>query len=510
MSKILNNYYHFLIIVILGILSYKFYFVCDDAYISFQYARNLAQGFGLVFNKGLEPVEGYTNFLWVIIESFFYYINIPLQLIMPLISFLCLVYFVCFLKRILKEKFLFDNSVCFLTLLSIAFFPSFFIWATSGLEALPYSILMFLLFYYLVIDEGKKENRILIISVGLSLIRFEGIFFAILIYFLQILKKKSNFKLFAKFLFLYVIYSICRFCYFGDIFPNTVYTKVGMSLSVIIRGLNYNISFLLSLPLSILSIFGLLLMLKNKVKFAFEYLIMYFSLFFYPIIVGGDFLPYFRFLVPFCVFQILTFSYLISFLINSFNNKKFFKVVSLCAFSGLLLLSFLNVYNITIFNRNFLSKFHFRFNTPEYKTEIESYNYLNENNYKRKLLSNVLNKLEKELDGNQTPSIVLGGIGLVAFNTNFIVYDIYGLVNKDLRNIKVKNLRSPGHDKRVKPKFFLKYKPYLTEIKLNFKNRRLSWYQENVANNKIYNNYSMLNIPTDDKDLNVLMLKRGK
>ncbi len=38
--------------------------VCDDALISLQYARNLANGHGLVFNLG-ERVEGYTNFLWV-------------------------------------------------------------------------------------------------------------------------------------------------------------------------------------------------------------------------------------------------------------------------------------------------------------------------------------------------------------------------------------------------------------------------------------------------------------
>ena len=38
----------------------------DDAYISFRYARNLAQGNGLVFNAG-ERVEGYTNFLWTVL-----------------------------------------------------------------------------------------------------------------------------------------------------------------------------------------------------------------------------------------------------------------------------------------------------------------------------------------------------------------------------------------------------------------------------------------------------------
>src|SRR5262245_14911733 len=38
----------------------------DDAFISFRYARNLANGNGLVFNPG-ERVEGYTNFLWTVV-----------------------------------------------------------------------------------------------------------------------------------------------------------------------------------------------------------------------------------------------------------------------------------------------------------------------------------------------------------------------------------------------------------------------------------------------------------
>jgi len=38
----------------------------DDAYISFRYAKNLGDGQGLVFNPG-ERVEGYTNFLYVLI-----------------------------------------------------------------------------------------------------------------------------------------------------------------------------------------------------------------------------------------------------------------------------------------------------------------------------------------------------------------------------------------------------------------------------------------------------------
>src|SRR5688572_20411043 len=38
----------------------------DDAMISMRYARNLADGHGLVWNPGEAPVEGYTNFLWTL------------------------------------------------------------------------------------------------------------------------------------------------------------------------------------------------------------------------------------------------------------------------------------------------------------------------------------------------------------------------------------------------------------------------------------------------------------
>ena len=43
-------------------------FIKDDAYISFRYAHNLVTGNGLVFNRG-EYVEGFTNFLWVLVVA---------------------------------------------------------------------------------------------------------------------------------------------------------------------------------------------------------------------------------------------------------------------------------------------------------------------------------------------------------------------------------------------------------------------------------------------------------
>jgi hypothetical protein len=46
----------------------RFFFLVDDAMSSMRYAKNFAEGRGLVFNVG-ERVEGYTNFLWVIVMA---------------------------------------------------------------------------------------------------------------------------------------------------------------------------------------------------------------------------------------------------------------------------------------------------------------------------------------------------------------------------------------------------------------------------------------------------------
>jgi len=54
-----------LALLIAHALAYRF--LCDDAFISFRYARHLAEGHGLVFNPGFERVEGFTNPLWVLI-----------------------------------------------------------------------------------------------------------------------------------------------------------------------------------------------------------------------------------------------------------------------------------------------------------------------------------------------------------------------------------------------------------------------------------------------------------
>ena len=78
-------------LALLGWLSSIAWFLCDDAFISFRYARNLLEGHGLVFNPG-EYVEGYTNFLWVLeLAALWGGLGIPPEQAAPWLSVVCTV-----------------------------------------------------------------------------------------------------------------------------------------------------------------------------------------------------------------------------------------------------------------------------------------------------------------------------------------------------------------------------------------------------------------------------------
>ncbi len=53
----------------LGYLQYRYAgYIKDDTYIALRYARNLAEGHGMVFNYG-QRLEGYTDFLWIVMSA---------------------------------------------------------------------------------------------------------------------------------------------------------------------------------------------------------------------------------------------------------------------------------------------------------------------------------------------------------------------------------------------------------------------------------------------------------
>ncbi len=499
------KYYILPLMIISCFLSYTFYFVCDDAFISFRYSRNLVNGLGLIYNENMAPIEGYSNFLWVIIGAVFYYFHLPLEIFLPFLSSLLAVCVIFLMQKILFKVFNFSFFEIFVSLVSLIFFPTFIIWSTSGLATMPYSFLMILLFYFLVLKDIKNKKIIFIVGILLSLIRFEGIFFMLFIYaisFLRREKRKEKIYLCVVTLAVYLIYFSIRAFYYQDLFPNTVYMKVGTSIDVIKRGIDYNIMYLLIEPISVIAFLGFGIMFFKKVKYRYEIFILYLALFFYPILVGGDFMPFFRFLLPASILQIIP----LSFIINCISKRKALLIIFFC----FLTISFLSLFNVSLIPRAFLSKFHFRLNSPNLISDREAYDFMKNNNYKRTLIYETLLPIV-----DKKSSIVMGGIGLVGFYTDFTMLDCYGLVNNELRNIPVKRLHSPGHDKRVSRRYFLKDNPDVTEIFLVDNNLRgdlrLKWYKETILADSKYNkNYQILDVPTKDNNYRLLAMIHKK
>ena len=76
-------------LALLAYLAEVSWFLCDDAFISFRYARNLLEGHGLVFNPG-ERVEGYSNFLWVLeLAALWGLLGVPPEQVAPWLSVAC-------------------------------------------------------------------------------------------------------------------------------------------------------------------------------------------------------------------------------------------------------------------------------------------------------------------------------------------------------------------------------------------------------------------------------------
>ena len=124
-------------------LYYFSVFTVDDAYISYRYAENFAKGDGLVFNKG-EYVEGYTNFLWLVINAAFMKAKLAPEWTSNMIGItsgaLILVIAVVWGARSMGWR----SPLVWIAPLCLAVNRTFCAWSTSGLEHQFFSLLLFL------------------------------------------------------------------------------------------------------------------------------------------------------------------------------------------------------------------------------------------------------------------------------------------------------------------------------------------------------------------------------
>ena len=147
--------------ILLAVHVRAYFFLTDDAFISFRYARNLSHGHGLVFNPGGERVEGYTNLLWVLILAAFNALGLAPEKVATVLSLAATAALFALVVRFVWTRAPRGQPwVALLPALFLASTRSFAVWASSGLETRLFELLLVAGLFRLVAEvEALDESR---------------------------------------------------------------------------------------------------------------------------------------------------------------------------------------------------------------------------------------------------------------------------------------------------------------------------------------------------------------
>lgn len=214
--------------------------VVDDAGITFAYARNFAQGYGLVSQPGMPPVEGYSNFTWLLLLSPFFLLNAFDPVIVPkVISFLLVVGTFIVVYQTLKPL-AGRHWIAFATFSLTALNTSFVVWTMSGLENPLYLFLVSMMLWRSVrVLDGETTARnalwLGIIAALVGMTRPDGLAYLFAVPVILLPARTVTWKRKGILLLLYAAafgitygsFIAFRLAYFGAPLPNTYYMKGG-------------------------------------------------------------------------------------------------------------------------------------------------------------------------------------------------------------------------------------------------------------------------------------------
>jgi hypothetical protein len=218
--------------------------VVDDAGITFAYSRHFAQGYGLVSQPGMPPVEGYSNFIWLVLLAPFFLVNSFDPVITPkIISFLLVAGTFLALYGVLKP--LPGHRWIALTAFTLTTLnTSFVVWTISGLENALYIFLVAVMLWWslrILFDGAATPHNVLALGVLAALTgmtRPEGLAYILAFPVILLPARKISWKqkgtlllvYGAGFALTYGAFILFRLSYFGAPLPNTYYMKGGPKL----------------------------------------------------------------------------------------------------------------------------------------------------------------------------------------------------------------------------------------------------------------------------------------
>jgi arabinofuranosyltransferase len=207
-------------------------FVTDDAAISLRYSYHLASGQGIRWNPGEDAVEGYTNFLHVLLGAGALTTGLPALTALRILNQASAVA-LCAIVYLLGLSTLRSRAWALVAALLCAVHAPLAYWASSGLETGLYAALVYGgLLVWLRVGPGSPWPALPFLLAALT--RFEGPVIVAAIgaallaeatYRRDLTKVKRDLVWVAAFVLVYAGYFGWRLAYFGYPLPNTAYCK---------------------------------------------------------------------------------------------------------------------------------------------------------------------------------------------------------------------------------------------------------------------------------------------
>lgn len=502
-------------------LAASFWFVIDDAYISYRFSQNWALGHGLRYNLGDHtPVEGYSNFLWVAIAALVEWVRLPAASVMPALSFASAFVLPVYLYRSTQDRFDFGPETALLTAVATMASPAIVVWATGGLATMPFAVLMYVLFDQWVLGGRRDEvRRGVWIAIALMLIRAEGIGWVVVMGTMAAILRgvepgedrvgvAAMGRAVAIVVALFGVYSAWRWMHFGTLVANTALVKVAFGEESLVRGSTYLVKMWLVLIAPVVQLLGLLAMWPVARWRGLMVGAMAVGVPTYAVVVGGDFMTMGRLLVPGIAFGAVLLGFCAHYAARLGRNAMLGTMVVAL---GVTAVGALPLWETHVMPLEVRKQWRVRFNTPAFRSEVGQWRFMRTN---AKHWANVGRALKATSKPGE--SVVLGAIGAIGYHSGLFVYDRFGLVTREVAMREGSSRRrSPGHDKAVPAVWFLDQEPtylWVETVRGSPGLRRMPREVQGWRNKPLNNAYGphLGKVRMDGETFHVVSIKRQK
>lgn len=450
-------------LILFALLVWRSYFLIDDAFISFRYAKNWAEGHGPVYNPGIDqPVEGYSNFSWVVLLTIGAWLGASPVILSNVLSILAGAGTLLLTYRYLTRRMEVDGLSAGLATIALGSLPCFVVWATGGLETAFFGLLLFAAWYLLTAPKDASELRrgvfAGLLGIGLVLTRVEGFLWIAGLALSAALACRPAVPWRRLVTFALVVaagvlpHLLWRHSYYGEWVANTVHAKSGFSSLTVARGARSLATFALLFLWPALVLAGPLLARTSRQRtLAGSALVMAGGMIAYNLAVGGDWMPMFRFMAPASAFLAVLFGVCLQ---RAGEIPRLVLGVVATTFA------ILPMFDVSPIPRSLRETLYFRdfkigYQSEWYRWQTTVFN-TERNTWRGKALASVL-KGDESWTG--------GAIGATGYYSGIYIYDRNGLVNREVAMREVEaGSGTAGHEKRVPRAWFRKERPRFYKI----------------------------------------------